>query len=94
MANREDRELQGLEKMLIEMCTVTDVRDYLEEKLALKSVLDIEEVDFVEIDEDSKKVWSFIYFYFEYCSEGVLLKRIWMTLFLWKDNVVFELLFL
>ena len=42
--------------MLIEMCTVTDVRDYLEEKLALKSVLDIEEVDFVEIDEDSKKV--------------------------------------
>jgi hypothetical protein len=39
LANSEDRELQGIEKMLIEMSTVPDVRDYLEEKLALKSVL-------------------------------------------------------
>lgn len=30
LANSEDRELQGLEKMLIEMSTVPDVRDYLE----------------------------------------------------------------
>lgn len=29
LANSEDRELQGLEKMLIEMSTVPDVRDYL-----------------------------------------------------------------
>lgn len=41
----------GLEKMLIEMSTVPDVRDYLEQKLALRSVLDIEETDFIEINE-------------------------------------------
>lgn len=40
--NAQDKELQGLEKMLIEMSTVPDVRDYLEEKVGLKKILEID----------------------------------------------------
>ncbi len=37
--NPQDKELQGIEKMLIEASEVHDVRDYLEDKLALRKVL-------------------------------------------------------
>lgn len=49
--NKQDRELQGLEKMLIELSTKEDVRDYLQEKLKVKQVLDINESDFLAVDE-------------------------------------------
>lgn len=41
--NKADREFIGLEKTLIEMAEVPDVRDYLTEKLQLARVLDIPE---------------------------------------------------
>jgi CTD small phosphatase-like protein 2 len=40
--NKLDRELQGVEKMLIELSIKEDVRDTLEAKLKLKEVVDIE----------------------------------------------------
>lgn len=40
--NKLDRELQGIEKMLVELTTKEDVRDTLEAKLRLKEVVDIE----------------------------------------------------
>jgi hypothetical protein len=57
-------------------------------------VLDIEETDFIEIDEDSKKVWLFIYFYFDYRFEGALLKSLTLTLLLWNDSATLFKVFL
>lgn len=51
LSNKQDRELQGLEKMLIELSTKEDVRDYLQERLKVKQVLDINESDFLSVDE-------------------------------------------
>ena len=39
--NKQDRELLGLEKMLVELSAKEDVREYLEDRLRLKSVLDV-----------------------------------------------------
>lgn len=41
--NKEDRELKAMEKMLIELSAMNDVRDYLQDKLKLKDVLNINE---------------------------------------------------
>jgi CTD small phosphatase-like protein 2 len=49
--NKQDRELQGMEKMLIELSTKDDVRDYLQDKLKLKEVLDVNESEFLAVDE-------------------------------------------
>jgi CTD small phosphatase-like protein 2 len=49
--NKQDRELQGMEKMLIELSTKDDVRDYIQDKLKLKEVLDVNESEFLAVDE-------------------------------------------
>jgi hypothetical protein len=49
--NKQDKELLGLEKTLIELSTKDDVRDYLEERIKLKEVLDVDETEFLSIDE-------------------------------------------
>lgn len=56
--NKNDRELLGLEKTLIELSTKEDVREHLEEKLRLKSVLDISESEYLSVDEYAvQKIW-------------------------------------
>ena len=51
MNNKHDKELQGLEKTLIELSGKEDVREHLEDRLRLKSVLDVGESDFMSVDE-------------------------------------------
>lgn len=47
-----------MEKMLIELSGKEDVRDYLEEKIRLKEVLDIEESEYLSVDEYAvQKIW-------------------------------------
>jgi CTD small phosphatase-like protein 2 len=49
--NKHDRELQGMEKLLVEASTKEDVREFFEEKLRLKSVLEINENEYLAVDE-------------------------------------------
>ena len=49
--NKQDKQLLGLEKMLIDLHNKDDVRDYLEKELKLKEVLEIEEAQFLALDD-------------------------------------------
>lgn len=48
--NKNDKELKGIEHILKELAHVDDVRVHLREKLQLKEVLQINELDFMEIE--------------------------------------------
>ena len=51
LKGKEDKELLGLENMLIEMAEMEDVRDYLRSKLDLKKNLLIREEEFLTIPD-------------------------------------------
>lgn len=45
--NKEDKELLGLEKILLELKDVTDVREFIKNKISLRKCLEISEEDFL-----------------------------------------------
>lgn len=47
--NREDKELMGLERLLLEMKDVPDVRKFLEKRLALKKCLEVDQEEFMSV---------------------------------------------
>lgn len=52
LKGKDDCELQGMEKFLIELSEVEDVRDHLRKALRLRSVLETSQEQFLTIDDD------------------------------------------